>query len=131
MKTIFLFLASCISILSVSAQSVSTVTVNVRGNNNEAIMIDSKEYTVYSDNNTNTSTPIVVSNLQSGQHTLQIKRTNEVNPSSTIFTIRNGYDLNITITGNGSVQSREIKWRTDNNTNTAEYATPMSTADFT
>ncbi len=129
MKTIFLFLASCISILSVSAQSVSTVTVNVRGNNNEAIMIDSKEYTVYSDNNTNTSTPIVVSNLQSGQHTLQIRRSNEVNPSSTVFTTRTGYDLQITITPNGSVQLKETKWRAGDN-NTGQNMQAMSVTDF-
>jgi len=129
MKTIFLFLASCISMLAVSAQSVSTVTVNVRGNNNEAIMIDSKEYTVYSDNNTNTSTPIVVSNLQSGQHTLQIRRSNEVNPSSTVFTTRTGYDLQITITPNGSVQLKETKWRAADN-NTGQNMQAMSVTDF-
>jgi Ca2+-binding EF-hand superfamily protein len=128
MKTIFLFLASCISVLSVSAQSVSTVTVNVRGNNNEAILIDSKEYTVYNDYTTNTNTPIVVSNLQSGQHTLQIRRSNEVNPSSTVFSTRTGYDLQITIAANGSVQLKETKWRADNNT--GQYMQAMSVTDF-
>jgi hypothetical protein len=112
----------------VSAQSVSTVTVNVRGNINEAIVIDSKEYTVYNDYNTNTNTPIVVSNLQSGQHTLQIKRTDEVNPSSTVFTTRTGFDLQITITANGSVQLKETKWRADNNT--GQYMQAMSVTDF-
>ncbi len=128
MKTLFLFLASCISVLSVSAQSVSTVTVNVRGNNNETIVIDSKEYTVYNDYNTNTNTPIVVSNLQSGQHTLQIKRSDEANPSSTVFTTRTGYDLQITIAANGSVQLKETKWRADNNTGQNMQA--MSVTDF-
>ena len=128
MKTISLFLVSCVMATAVISQTVSTVTINVRGNNNESIIIDGKEYVVNNDYNTNTNTPIVVSNLQAGQHTLQIKRTNEVNPSSTVFTIRNGYDLQITITANGSVQSKEIKWRTDNTT--AEFATPMSAADF-
>jgi hypothetical protein len=129
MKTIFLFLATCITAASVSAQSVSTVTVNVRGNINEAIVIDSKEYTVYNDYNTNTNTPIVVSNLQSGQHTLQIKRSDDVNPSSTVFTIRNGYDLQITITANGSVQLKETKWRTPDN-NTGQDMQAMSVTDF-
>jgi Ca2+-binding EF-hand superfamily protein len=129
MKTIFLFLASCISILSVSAQSVSTVTVNVRGNNNEAILIDSKEYTVYNDYNTNTNTPIVVSNLQAGQHTLQIRRSNEVNPSSTVFSTRTGYDLQITIAANGSVQLRETKWKAGDN-NTGQNMQAMSVTDF-
>ena len=132
MKTIFIFLASCILTMSAIGQTVSTLTVNVKGNNNQSIVIDGQEYVVNNDYNTNTNTPIVVSNLQSGQHTLQIKRANELNPSSTTFTIRTGYDLQITITANGSVQSRETKWRTNNNnnTNTAEYATPMSTTDF-
>lgn len=122
MKTIFLFLASCLSI-SIAAQTVSTVTINVRGTNNDAIVIDNTEYIV----NANTTTPIVVSNLQAGQHTLQIKRSDEVNPSSTVFTIRNGYDLQITITGNGSVQLRETKW---NRSNAGQSIVAMSDADF-
>ncbi|HEU5165791.1 MAG TPA: DUF4476 domain-containing protein [Chitinophagaceae bacterium] len=131
MKTIFLFLASCITAISVSAQSISTVTVNVRGNNNEAVVIDNTEYVVYNDYTTNTNTPIVVSNLQSGQHTLQIKRTDEANPSSTIFTTRTGYDLQIVITANGSVQLREIKWKAGSNNGNGQTVVPMSEADFT
>lgn len=128
MKTYFLFVASCLSILSVTAQNVSTVTVNVRGNINEAIIIDNKEYTVYNDYNTNTNTPIVVSNLQAGQHTLQIVRSNEANPASTVFTTRTGYDLQITVAANGSVQLRETKWRADNNT--GQYMQAMSATDY-
>ena len=132
MKTIFLFLACCITALSVSAQSVSTVTVNVRGNNNEAIVIDNTEYVVYNDYATNTNTPIVVSNLQSGQHTLQIKRADEANPSSTVFTTRTGYDLQIIISANGSVQLREVKWKSGNNNgqNNGQNMVAMTDADF-
>jgi hypothetical protein len=114
--------------MSLLAQTVSTVTINVRGNINESIVIDNKEYVVYNDYNSNTNTPIVVSNLQAGQHTLQIKRSDEVNPSSTVFTTRTGYDLQITITANGSMQSRETKWRVDNNTGQSMQA--MSVTDF-
>jgi hypothetical protein len=128
MKTISIFLISCAIATSVLAQSVSTVTINVRGNINESIVIDSKEYVVQNDYNSNTNTPIVVSNLQSGQHTLQIKRSDEVNPSSTVFTMRTGYDLQITITANGSVQLKETKWRADNNT--GQYVQAMSVTDF-
>jgi len=130
MKTIFIFLLSCTTAISVLAQTVSTVTINIRGNNNEAIVIDNKEYVVYNDYSTNTNTPIVVSNLQSGQHTLQIKRSDEVNPSSTVFTTRTGYDLQIIITANGSVQLRETKWKPDNNNNTGLNVVAMSDADF-
>ncbi len=129
MKPIFIFLLAFISVISVSAQSVSTVTINVRGNNNEAIVIDNKEYVVYNDYNSNTNTPIVVSNLQSGQHTLQIKRSDEANPSSTVFTTRTGYDLQIIITANGSVQLRETKWKPDNN-NTGQNMQAMDATDF-
>src|SRR5215203_1419196 len=127
MKTIFLFLASCTVTLSVLAQSVSTVTINVRGNNNETIVIDNTEYVVSNDYAKSTNTPIVVSNLQAGQHTLQIKRSNEVNASSTTFTIRTGYDLQITIAANGSVQLKETKWRA----NTGQDVQAMSPVDFT
>ena len=129
MKTIFLFLASCITTISVLAQSVSTVTITVRGNNNEAIVIDNTEYVVYNDYATNTNTPIVVSNLQAGQHTLQIKRADEANPSSTIFTTRTGYDLQIIIAANGSVQLKEIKWKSGNNS--GQNVVAMSETDFT
>src|SRR6187200_1260004 len=127
MKTIFLFLAS-LTTMSVLAQSVSTVTINVRGSNNQSIAIDNTEYLVTTDNTTNANTPIVVSNLQAGQHTLQIKRTDQANAASTIFTTRTGYDLHITIAANGSVQSRETKWRADNNTGQDMQA--MSSTDF-
>jgi Domain of unknown function (DUF4476) len=128
MKTIFLFLFSSISVISVFAQSVSNVTITVRGNNNEAIVIDNTEYVVYNDYTTNTNTPIVVSNLQAGQHTLQIKRADEANPSSTIFTTRTGYDLQIIIAGNGSVQLKEIKWKAGNNN--GQNMVAMTDADF-
>jgi hypothetical protein len=45
------------------AQSVSTVTVNVRGNINEAIVIDNTEYVVYNDY-PQTPIPYCCSNLQ-------------------------------------------------------------------
>jgi len=128
MKTVSILLISAITSISTLAQTTSTVTINVRGQNNRAVIIDGNEYTVTNDYNTNSNTPIVVSNLQNGQHTLQIKRDDEMNPSSTIFTVRNGYDLTITITANGSVQSRETKWKTDNTT--GQYAVAMSTADY-
>jgi hypothetical protein len=128
MKTLLIFFIGCVTTIAAIAQTTSTVTVNVRGTDNESIIIDGQEYIVTSDYNTNSNTPIVVSNLQAGQHTLQLKRTDDINPTSTVFTVRNGYDLYITITANGSVQQREIKWKTDNTT--AQYMVAMSIADF-
>lgn len=128
MKTIAIFLLSCITTTAAVAQTTSTVTINVRGANNESILINGQEYVITSDYNTNNNTPIVVTNLQAGQHTLQIKRSGEVNPSSTVFTVRNGYDLQINITANGSVSLRETKWKSDNTT--GQYTVAMSMVDF-
>lgn len=126
MKTISVLIISCFTAVSVLAQTVSTVTINVRGNNTESIAIDGRSYVVSNDYSSNTNQPIVVSNLLAGQHTLQIQRANEANSSSTTFTTRNGYDLQIVIAANGSVQLRETKWRSDN----GSTATPMSSTDF-
>src|SRR5512138_1712594 len=100
MKTVSIFLISAITTVTALAQTTSTVTITVRGANNRSIVIDGREYSVTNYYNTNSNTPIVVSNLQNGQHTLQIKREDEVDPSSTIFTVRTGYDLQITIAAN-------------------------------
>lgn len=127
MKTILILLISCITALSVLGQTVSTVTVNVKGTNNRSIVIDGDEYLVTSEQNTNANTPIVVSNLQSGQHTLQINRYDQANPTSTVFITRTGYDLQITLTANGSVQQREMKWKEEN---TTPNTVAMSSADF-
>ena len=128
MKTLCILFINFFATITLLAQTVSTVTINVRGNNTEAVIVDGRTYTVTNDNNSTTATPIVVSNLQAGQHTLQIERLNQANPSSTVFTTRTGYDLQITITANGSVQLRETKWRSDNNN--ASGMTPMSSTDF-
>src|SRR4026208_118153 len=128
MKTLSIFFVACTMTIAAIAQTTSTVTVNVRGTNNESLIIDGQTYSVTNDNNTNTNTPIVVSNLQAGQHTLQIRRNDEIDPSSTVFTVRNGYDLQIIITANGSVQLRETKWKTDNTT--GQYMVAMNTTDF-
>ena len=50
-------------------------------------------------------------------------------PSSTIFTTRTGYDLQITIAANGSVQQRETKWNSGNYN--GQNMVAMSNADFT
>jgi hypothetical protein len=129
MKTIAIFLVTCTMAVASIAQTTSTVTINVRCTNNLAVIIDAQEYAVSNDYNANSNTPIVVSNLQSGQHTLQIRRTDEASPSSTVFTVRNGYDLQVIITANGSVQLRETKWKADNST--GQYMSPMNATDFT
>jgi len=135
MKTIFSFLISCLATISVVAQSASTVKINVRGANNDRLVVDGKSYIVATDNNnanTGVNAPITITDLQFGQHTLQIIRSDEVNSNNTIyFNLRSGYDLSITVLANGSVQLRETKWTTNNSNTTGNYGVPMSDEDFT
>jgi hypothetical protein len=135
MKTLFLFVISCVTCLAVLAQA-STVTINVRGNNTQQVVVDGRAYTVTgttnntNTNNNNSNDPISITDLQTGQHTLQVI---SVDPNdqanTTTFNLRSGYDMQITVTANGSVQIRETKWRADNN-NSSQYRTPMSDANF-
>lgn len=140
MKTIFNFLVGSLATISAIAQTSSTVTINVRGNQTEQVIVDGRSYTVTPSNNDNgngygNNAPITISDLYPGQHTLQIVRTdgnniNNNNSNTTYFNLRSGYNLQITVTGNGSVQQRETKWGSGNTGNYG-YNTPMSDADFT
>ena len=130
MKTILSLIISCFTAISVFAQTTSTLTINVRGANNDRIIVDGKSYDVLSDiNNSNVNTPINITDLQPGQHTLQVVRTDEVGNTGTTtsFNLRSGYDLMITVLGNGSLQQREKKWGTDN---TGTSGVPMTDANF-
>src|SRR5688572_444701 len=129
MKTFSILLISSLLTVSAIAQSVSTVTINVKGTKTDALILDGKEYAVTKSNNSNANAPIIVSNLPTGQHTLQVRRNNQLNVAATVFTVRPGYDMSITVTANGSVQLKETKWKAANST--AQYMNPMSDADFT
>ena len=95
MKSLIVFILSCLTALSVYAQ---TVTITVNGNRNRQVLVDGRSFTV--DNTTTSPTlkaPIIINDLQTGQHTLQIVRlnpnTNTTNrTSSTTFTLRPGYN---------------------------------------
>ncbi|TMI61404.1 MAG: DUF4476 domain-containing protein [Bacteroidetes bacterium] len=130
MKTILSFFVTCFTAISVFAQSSSTLTINVRGADNERVIVDSKSYDIRNDiNNSGVNTPVSITDLQPGQHTLQIIRTGEVNNTgnTTVFYLRSGYDLSINIAANGSVQQRETKWTSNN---TGAYGVPMTDANF-
>jgi hypothetical protein len=135
MKTIFSFFISCLATISVIAQTASTVKINVRGANNDKLVVDGKTYIVTNDNNnanTGVSVPITITDLQYGQHTLQIIRSDDVNSNNTTyFNLRSGYDLNIIVLANGSVQLRETKWVNNTPGTTGNYGVPMADADFT
>jgi hypothetical protein len=120
MKKIFFVALSCLLAVVSIAQVQETVTINVNGNRNKQIAVDGRYYTI---NNVSASgeKDVVISDLANGQHTLQVVRTNPNNnrttTTNTTFTLREGYDLNITVNGNGAVTTTEK--RSGRNTGTA------------
>lgn len=130
MKRLNMLLISCLTGLSIFAQS--TLTITVRGNNNYQIMVDGREYTISREiNDENNRGSVTVTDLQPGQHTLKLISNNSNDNSddnSSTFTIRSGYDVQIIVTNNGSLQIRETKWGAGNNP--AMSKTPMTTVKF-
>jgi hypothetical protein len=99
-----------------NTSSVLTVTVN--GNSNEQVLIDGQNYT--SSNNGNNA--IQITNLQSGQHTLQVINNSggkgilgaifgggNNTGTSTAFNLRSGYDMQISVNANGRARIRETR----------------------
>src|SRR5687768_3608091 len=99
MKTLSLFLISCFAALSVFAQDLSTVTITVKGTRNKQVLVDGQPYTVNTDiSNVNANTPISITGLQPGQHSLQVIRSNQVSTNATNttqFNLRSGFDMDI------------------------------------
>jgi len=146
MKKISIFLVSCLLALSVGAQNnMPTLTVQVNGNRNKEILVDSRSYTVTINTDINSSTapavPITIYDLQPGQHTLQVVRSNNYgnnnynNNATTTndaisFNLRSGYDLLLTVNRDGSVQQTETRNKKKNWNGNTQYKTPMSDASF-
>jgi VCBS repeat-containing protein len=54
MKTLLILLVSSLTAMATTGQTTSTVTIHVKGANNQSVFINGKEYTVtskYPDNN--------------------------------------------------------------------------------
>ncbi|MGE5519860.1 MAG: DUF4476 domain-containing protein [Candidatus Dadabacteria bacterium] len=133
MKTLVTLLMTALTALSVSAQvTQNTVTLNIRGDQAREITIDGKSYTPPTSYNNNFSS-VVISDLQPGQHSLQVIRTesnynNTARNVNTNFTLRNGYDLTINVNANGGLQMTE---RFNGNRGVGQYSnSAMSNYDF-
>ena len=110
MKKIFSLFLLC-SISSFAFSQAGTVTINVIGNRTKQIAVDSRYYTI---NNTNAGEQeaFVINNLENGQHSLEISRSNQYGKTvstKTSFSLREGYNLAIGINSGGSVTSSEAK----------------------
>lgn len=135
MKQIIMGLVGMLVSLSILAQ-VGTVTINVMGNRNKQVTVDGTNYTIGNEVNSVTGkrVPIVLNNLTSGQHTLTVvnenPNRNDENNISTVFRIRSGYDMNITVRNNGTVQLKETKSKIVATGHPGVNKTPMSSTAF-
>jgi len=99
-------MAWLISSYAVFSQTLSTVTINATGTRNKQAVVDNTHYTI---NNASTADvkEIVINDLTAGQHTLELIRNSNRPSTKTSFTVREGYDLTITIASDGSVSTSE------------------------
>jgi hypothetical protein len=125
MKTLFSFLAGLLISIGLIAQ---TVTIEVKGTRNRQIIVDGQYYNLQNYNNTTGYTPIVLSGLSTGQHTLGIVRSNTSTIATKNFYLRPGYDLTLVVNSNGAVTTRESVVKTI--VPGAGYMVPLADADF-
>lgn len=114
MKSLYLLLLSFGTALTVLAQN-STLTIQVNGNRNNQLMVDGKSYDLLNSSGTNKNDPVMITNLKTGTHKVQFVRTNQnktTTKSSKTVTLRSGYDLLVTVNGDGSIQTKETKINT-------------------
>jgi len=130
MKQVSLFLASLFIVsLIYSQENMIAVTISVNSNRSPQVNIDGKDYSTSGSSIIDNKTTLTINDLQAGQHTFQVIRTNP-NASrsdriSTIFNLRYGYDMLVKVNRNGSLEL--IETRKSRYTN---YRSPMSDADF-
>jgi len=134
MKPILLFIAATLLAVSVFAQN-STLTIRARGEGYREIFVDGNRYTLQKDINdiNNMSTPIVLNNLQQGEHTVRVVfDDNRQNDYVSRFTLRAGYDMTITISSNGTIRTSENLHQLNETTpgTTTAYHAPMSSTNF-
>src|SRR5215203_2663321 len=114
MKTISILLCSTIISLSIVAQTVTISFVGTNKNRNYQVVLDGTSY--YSDNKGSAvQKSISLSNMPLGSHKIEVYRAGTYNDVSKIgsseptgsaiysntFQLRDGYDMNIQVRGNG------------------------------
>ena len=156
MKTLSILMASFLMVLSASAQNrhhqnddrnsnnnrqynngqynngqfnnTGIVTVTLTGNSNEQVYIDGRNYTPGNNRNNGYNNTIQITDLQPGQHTLQLNtnKNNGIlgsifggrNNTTKVFNVKTGYDTQIAINGNGRArisESRSVTYQDNRN----------------
>jgi hypothetical protein len=130
MKQSSILLISFLTALSINAQeNISAVTISVNSTRTPQITVDGREYNLNNSTTADNKTTISLNNLQAGQHSLQVTRSNQnMNRSdriSTVFNLRPGYDMLIKVNRNGSLELIETK-----KAGISYNRSPMREADF-
>ncbi|MGB4397882.1 MAG: DUF4476 domain-containing protein [Daejeonella sp.] len=141
MKTLTSTLFMCFLAIAGIAQSTSTVNIIFRGitktTNNFEVRIDDKRYFSNTSPNNTPNYKIAINNILTGTRALKLYRLRSNNVSANAnsqntliysknFILRERYDMNITVSANGSVQFSETLSEVTEQLNTG----PMSTDAF-
>lgn len=141
MKTLITLLLSIITV-AVAAQNVTVTFQGANRNRNYQVVIDGVSYYSANQEISNGRSVITIPNLTPGSHTVEVYnvKTNGTYTDgssnaetgtevySKTFQLRQGYDMNIAVRGNGAVSFTEK--RAKNVTTTAQNGVPMSSTAF-
>ncbi len=150
MKKILMVLLSGILTLSVTAQTITITFNGTNRNRNYQVLFDGTSY--YSNSaidpnngNTSVSKQITLSDQQLGSHTIKVYRmrnnntvyNNGTNTTpygnavySNTFQLRQGYDVNISVNGNGQVSFTEKRIRNQGRRGGYQTVNPIDDASF-
>jgi hypothetical protein len=104
MKKLSVLMMSLLFAIATWAQT-SKVTIKVNGSKNWNLIVDGETYNINSSHRT-----VTLTDLQPGQHTVSIAKPNTTsNVSTTTFTLRNGFNTQVTINGNGNINIGEAR----------------------
>jgi hypothetical protein len=142
MKTLITLLISILS-LSLAAQNVTVTFAGANKNRNYQVVIDGISYYSANNESSNGRTVVTIPNLAPGAHNLDVYVLGNNNTTysdgsanssvqgepaySKTFQLRQGYDMNLSVRGNGLVSFTERKSKTQYN---AQTGGAMSTTAF-
>jgi hypothetical protein len=132
MKSLSIFLAGCLMVISSFAQSTGNVVTIKVNNRIQDVVVDGKSYPVTTTNSGDGYNVVTISDLRPGQHELQVVRYRNDNTrrmNTRTFNLRARYDLTITMNNDGTVELKETRNRNRGNAYN-QSRIPMTDANF-
>ncbi len=132
MKHISILFIGILTAFTVFANNVidgNNLTVSINGNKNLQVSVDGRDFNLSNSSVLGNKTTLTLNNLEMGQHTLQITRTDlntmRSGSISAPFNLRNNYEMLINVNHNGSLELIEnVKPGNSDN------QVPVNSADF-